>query len=51
MADNTKLLADIAALSAKVDELLAKVNTPPADDQPLIDAADTAVEAVLAKIP
>jgi hypothetical protein len=51
MADLTKLNADIAALSTKVDELLVKLNTPPADDQPAVDAADVAVEAILAKIP
>lgn len=51
MADLTKLNADIAALSAKVDELLAKANTPPPDEQPAVDAADAAVEAILAKIP
>lgn len=51
MADFTKLNADIAALSAKVDELLAKVNALPVDEQPAVDAADAAVEAVMAKIP
>lgn len=51
MADFTKLNADLAALSAKVDELLAKQNTPPVDEQPAVDAADVAVEAIMAKIP
>lgn len=51
MADNAKLMDDIAALSAKVDTLLAKQNPPPVDDQPLIDQADAAVEAITAKIP
>lgn len=50
MADFTKLNADIAALSAKVDELLAK-QTPPVDEQPAVDAADAAIEAIAAKIP
>lgn len=51
MADYTKLNADIAALSTKVDELLAKQNPPPVDEQPSVDAADAAVEAIIAKIP
>lgn len=34
MADFTKLNDDIAALSAKVDALLAKQNQPPVDEQP-----------------
>lgn len=51
MADFTKLNADIAALSAKVDALLAKQNPPPVDEQPQVDAADQAVEAIAAKIP
>lgn len=51
MADFTKLHADIAALSAKVDELLAKQNPPPVDEQPAVDEADAAVEAIMAKIP
>jgi outer membrane murein-binding lipoprotein Lpp len=50
MADFTKLNADIAALSAKVDELLAKVNPPPVDEQPAVDEANAAVEAIMAKI-
>lgn len=55
MADFAKLNDDIAALSAKVDDLIAK-QTPPApppvvDEQPAVDAADAAVEAILAKIP
>lgn len=51
MADFAKLNADIAALDAKVTELLAKQNPPPVDEQPQVDAADTAVNAILAKIP
>jgi hypothetical protein len=51
MADFTKLNNDIAALSAKVDALLAKQSAPPVDEQPLVDAADSAVEAIAAKIP
>lgn len=51
MADFSKLHADIATLSAKVDELLAKQNPPPPDEQPEVDSADAAVEAILAKIP
>ncbi len=50
MADFTKLNADIAALSAKVDALLA-AQKPPVDEQPEVDAADAAVEAIIAKIP
>jgi len=54
MADNAKLMADIATLSEKVDTLIAKANQPaqpPVDDQPLIDQADAAVGAIIAKIP
>lgn len=51
MADFTKLNADIAALSAKVDALIAKTAPPPVDEQPAVDAADAAVEAIMAKIP
>lgn len=50
MSDFSKLNADIAALSAKVDELLAK-QVPPVDDQPAVDAVDAQVTAILAKIP
>lgn len=49
MADLTKLNDSIAALSAKVDELLAKPQ--PVDDQPAIDAAVAAVDAITAKLP
>lgn len=54
MASFDKLNADLVALSAKVDALLAK--QPPApdpapDEQPQVDAADAAVEAISAKIP
>jgi hypothetical protein len=48
-------------LSDKVDDLVAKVNAPvvvpepvviqPPDEQPSVDAADDAVNAVIAKIP
>ena len=51
MADFSKLTADIAALEAKVDALVAKLNIPPVDEQPQVDQADAAVEAILAKIP
>lgn len=52
MADFAKLNDDIAKLSAKVDELLAKPAPPPppVDDQPAVDAAAAAVEAIAAKI-
>lgn len=50
MADFTKLNEDIATLSAKVDALLAK-QTPPVDEQPAVDQADAAVQAIAAKIP
>lgn len=49
MADFSKLHADIASLSAKVDELLAK--QAPVDEQPAVDAADAEVAAILAKLP
>jgi hypothetical protein len=51
MADLTKLMNDIADLSTKVDALIAKQNPPPVDDQPAIDQAAAAVEAIAAKIP
>ncbi|MET4529154.1 phage gp36-like protein [Bradyrhizobium sp. JR18.2] len=51
MADFTKLNQDIADLSAKVDALLAKQNPPPVDEQPAVDQAAAAVEAIAAKIP
>lgn len=51
MADFSKLKADIAALNAKVDELLAKVSTPAPDEQPAVDEADAEVTAILAKLP
>lgn len=51
MADFTKLHETIAALSAKVDQLIAKANTPPVDDQPAVDAAEAEAAAILAKIP
>lgn len=51
MADFSKLQADLDALNAKVDELLASQNPPPVDEQPAVDAADAKVEAILAKLP
>lgn len=48
MANLTKLDEAIAALSAKVDALNSK---PVTDDQPAIDQAAAAVEAIAAKIP
>lgn len=54
MADYTRLMNDIADLSSKVDALVAKANTPPpapVDDQPSVDHAADAVEAIIAKIP
>ena len=54
MADFTKLKTDIADLSAKVDKLIALINTPPAppvDEQPEVDAADAEINAIAAKIP
>ena len=54
MADFTKLMSDIADLAAKVDALIAKVETPPpppVDEQPAVDTAASAVEAIAAKIP
>lgn len=67
MADFTKLTADIAALSAKVDAFVASDTAkdakiadleaqlaavvPPVDEQPAVDAADGAVAAIAAKLP
>lgn len=59
MADFTKLNADIAALSAKVDaqnahiaDLTAQLAAAqPVDEQPAVDAADAEVNAINAKIP
>lgn len=51
MGDTTKLKADVATLAAKVDELLAKQVPATVDDQPDIDAVDTDVQAIIAKIP
>lgn len=54
MTDFTKLNADLADLSAKLDALLAKQAPPPpppVDEQPAVDAADQIVLAIAAKIP
>lgn len=51
MADFAKLMSDIADLSAKVDALIAKQSPPPVDEQPAVDQAAAAVEAIAAKIP
>ena len=53
MADYTKLMADLEALSAKVDAMLVPAPEPvlPPDEQPAVDAADAAVVAILAKFP
>lgn len=51
MANFDKLNADIATLSTKVDTLIAKQTPAPVDEQPQVDAADQAVEAIAAKIP
>jgi hypothetical protein len=50
MADFTKLEADLEALTAKLDAFMA-AQVPPVDEQPLVDAADAKVEALIAKIP
>lgn len=50
MADFTKLKADIAALNTKVDELLAKLNAPPPDEQPAVDEVQAEVNAIIAKL-
>ena len=50
-ADFTALTAAIADLKTKVEALIAKVNTPPPDDQPAVDAATGAVQAIAAEIP
>lgn len=49
MADFTKLNDAIAALSAKVDAQNSK--PAPVDEQPAVDQATAAVEAIAAKIP
>ena len=52
MADFTKLNQDIADLNAKVDALLAKpAPVQPPDEQPAVDQAAAAVQAISAKIP
>jgi ElaB/YqjD/DUF883 family membrane-anchored ribosome-binding protein len=51
MSDFSKLMADLQALSDKVDALLAKQSPPPVDEQPAVDQAAAAVEAIAAKIP
>jgi hypothetical protein len=51
MADYTKLMADLADLKTMVQALVAKANTPPADEQPQVDAAAQAVEDIKAMIP
>jgi hypothetical protein len=51
VSDFTKLMSDLADLSAKVDALVAKQNPPPVDEQPQVDQADQAVQAIAAKIP
>jgi len=51
MTDFTKLMQDIADLSAKVDALVAKQATPAPDEQPQVDQAAAAVEAIANKIP
>lgn len=53
MADTTRLNEALGALSAKVDELIARANQPPpvVDNQAEIDAAADAVQAILARIP
>lgn len=51
MSDFTKLKETLASINTKVDELLAKVNTPPpADDQPAVDEAEAEAAAILAKL-
>lgn len=53
MADNAQLMDHIATLKLKIDALKA-AQTPPApppDAQPLIDQADTAVQALIADLP
>jgi hypothetical protein len=49
MADFARLQAAITELSAKVDALIAKPQ--PVDEQPAVDQAAAAVEAIVAKIP
>jgi hypothetical protein len=51
MADFSKLMADLADMSAKLDAFLAKQTPPPVDEQPAVDEAAAAVEAIAAKIP
>jgi hypothetical protein len=51
MADFTKLEAELDALSAKIDAILANPPAPPVDEQPAVDAASAKVEAMIAKLP
>lgn len=53
MADYSKLMADLEALSVKVDAALvpAPAPEPPVDEQPAVDAAVAAVQAILDKFP
>jgi uroporphyrinogen-III synthase len=52
MADRSLLDEKIAVLSAKVDELVAYKNAPPADaSQAEIDATVARLDEILARIP
>lgn len=61
MADFSKLNDDIAALAVKVDARnaadsakdarIAELEAQLADQQPAVDAADAALQAILTKIP
>jgi hypothetical protein len=51
MADFTKLEAELDALNAKIDAILANQPAPPVDEQPAVDAASAKVEAMIAKLP
>lgn len=51
MDDFSRLNAAVAALSAKVDAMIAKPAPEPVSNQPAIDDLATQVEAIAAKIP
>jgi len=52
MADMTRVNEKIATLSAKVDELVAKANqSHDGDGQPEVDAIESQLDQILARIP
>lgn len=51
MADNTQLLDHLNTLKIKIEAMKNPPPAPPADDQPLIDAADQIVVTLLEMLP